>query len=361
VNVRGRIGLQQRVLPAYRAPFFDHLASRCPEGLSIGAGDPRLGESIVPAAGLEVARWEHLRNVHPLGGPLFLCLQTGWRAWLETWDPRVLILEAAPRYLTNWQAAAWMRKRRRPVLGWGLGAPSQRGVGGVFRRAFNRRLDGAIAYSRRGAAEYVQSGLPQDRVWIAPNAVVSAPEELRRNPPSPEQPRRVIFVGRLQARKRVDVLLEACAGLRPTPEIYIVGDGPAKDRLERKAAALGARARFFGAVHGRALEDLLDSADLFVLPGTGGLAAQQAMARGLPLIIAEGDGTQEDLVSPDNGWLVPPGDADALRRRLHEALADPDRLRAMGQASYRLAREKFNLDAMVEVFVRVLTEIGVRG
>ncbi len=44
-----------------------------------------------------------------------------------------------------------------------------------------------------------------------------------------------------------------------------------------------------------------------------------------------------------------------------EALADPDRLRAMGQASYRLAREKFNLDAMVEVFVRAVTEIGVGG
>ncbi len=361
MNVRGRIGLQQRVVPAYRAAFFDQLAARCTDGLSVAAGNPRRGEGIVPAADLKVARWEHLRNVHLLRGPLFLCIQSGWREWLETWDPKVLILEAAPRYLSNWRAAAWMRERGRPVLGWGLGAPSQRGIGGLLRRRFNRRLDGAIAYSRRGAAEYAQSGLPSDRVWVAPNAVVSAPPVLRREPPSTEHPQRVIFVGRLQARKRVDVLLEACAGWRPAPEIWIVGDGPAKSRLERKASGLGVRARFFGSVHGPALEGLLDAADLFVLPGTGGLAAQQAMAHGLALIVAEGDGTQEDLVSPQNGWLVPPGDVEALRQRVHGALADRDRLRAMGQASHRLAQEWFNLDAMVEVFVRALNEIAVRS
>ena len=252
-----------------------------------------------------------------------------------------------------------MRARHRPVLGWGLGAPSQRGVGGLIRRTFNRRLDGAIAYSRRGAAEYVQSGLPPDRVWVAPNAVVSAPASSGQKPLSPAAPRRVIFVGRLQARKRVDVLLAAAARLTPAPEVWIVGDGPMKDPLERRAAALGCRARFFGSVQGAALADLLDAADLFVLPGTGGLAAQQAMARGLPLVIAEGDGTQEDLVSPDNGWLIPPGNVDALLARLQEALADPERLRAMGLASHRLARERFNLEAMVETFVRALNEIGV--
>jgi glycosyltransferase involved in cell wall biosynthesis len=358
VNVRGRVGLQQRVLPAYRAAFFDALAARCPDGLSVAAGEPRPREAILPASGLTVARWEHLRNVHLLGGVAYACLQLGWRAWLESWDPAILILEANPRDLTNWRLAAWMRSKRRPVLGWGLGARGRRGVGGWIRRAFTRRLDGAIAYSRRGAAEFVRSGLSAERVWVAPNAVAPAPTDLPPKPPATETTARVIFVGRLQARKRVDVLLEACAALRPAPEVWIVGDGPARFDLVREAEGLGAQARFFGPVHGEAVERLLDAADLFVLPGTGGLAAQQAMSRGLPLIVAEGDGTQEDLVSPENGWLVTPGNVDALRVLVQEALSNRDRLREMGRASHRLAREKFNLEAMVDVFVQALNEVG---
>jgi len=358
VKVHGRIGLQQRVLPDYRVGFFDQLAARCPDGLTVAAGEPRPTEAIVPAANLGGAGWKRLRNVHLFAGPLYLCLQPGLRAWLDAWDPRVLILEANPRYLSNWGAAAWMRARGRPVVGWGLGAPGVQGAAKFVWEAWARRLDGAIAYSRRGAAEYARAGLSQEKVWIAPNAVSAAPGPIGRRVPMAGRAPRVIYVGRLQARKRVDLLLEAAVRLDPAPEVWIVGDGPARPDLVRKATALKVSARFFGSLRGSALEVLLDEADLFVLPGTGGLAVQQAMARGLPVIAAEGDGTQEDLVSPENGWLVPPGDGRALTEALREALADPRRLFAMGEASHRLARERFNLDSMVDVFVRALSEIG---
>src|SRR3990170_5586666 len=51
----GRLGLQQRVLPAYRAPFFDRLAGACDGGLSVFAGAAREDETILPAERLEVA------------------------------------------------------------------------------------------------------------------------------------------------------------------------------------------------------------------------------------------------------------------------------------------------------------------
>jgi len=357
VNVHGRIGLQQRVLPDYRVGFFDGLAARCPDGLTVAAGEPRPAEAILSATGLGTARWERLRNVHLLAGPLYLCLQPGLRRWLEAWDPRLLILEANPRYLSNWGAAAWMRARGRPVVGWGLGAPGVQGPAKFVWRAWARRLDGAIAYSRRGAAEYARAGLSQEKVWIAPNAVWAAPGPIGRRLPLAGRAPRVVCVGRLQARKRVDLLLEAAVSLDPAPEVWIVGDGPARPNLEKTADALNVTCRFYGSLRGSALEALLDEADLFVLPGTGGLAVQQAMARGLPVIAAEGDGTQEDLVSPENGWLVPPGDGRALADALREALADPWRLLAMGEISHRLVRERFNLDAMVDVFVRALSEI----
>ena len=91
-----------------------------------------------------------------------------------------------------------------------------------------------------------------------------------------------------------------------------------------------------------------------MLPGTGGLAVQEAMTHGLPLIVAEGDGTQADLVRPENGWLVEEGNLDALYHTLREALADPTHLREMGANSYRIVREDINIETMVQVFIRAM-------
>jgi len=151
-------------------------------------------------------------------------------------------------------------------------------------------------------------------------------------------------------------VLAACAVASPAPELWIVGDGPDRRRLLSRAARVFPGTVFTGAVHGDELRRLLDQADLFVLPGTGGLAVQQAMARGLPVIAAQGDGSQEDMVTPDNGWLVPPGDPGALASALHSALDQRKRLTAMGEASYRLARERFHPRVMLEVFLRALRE-----
>jgi glycosyltransferase involved in cell wall biosynthesis len=187
-------------------------------------------------------------------------------------------------------------------------------------------------------------------------------------PPHFEGRPNVVFVGRLQRRKRVDQLLYACAALpeRIQPRLTIVGDGPDRESLSALAAEVYPETEFPGAQHGPDLTPFLHRADLFVLPGTGGLAIQEAMAHGLAVIVAEGDGTQEDLVRSGNGWLVPTDDLDALTRSLLEALSNPVRLRRMGAESFRVVQEEINVQAMVEVFVNVLNTLegsngGVEG
>lgn len=354
----GRVAIQQRVLPAYRTPFFDALAARCPGGLHIFAGSPRPDEAINAADRLRRAKWSRADNVHILGGPAYLCRQPKLLAWLEETDPDALILEANWRYLSNRKAVSWMKERSRPVLGWGLGAPP--GMAALLRSRMLRHFDAVIAYSTRGAVEYAQAGVPVDRIFVAPNAVERPPTRPPKHAPAVKRPARIIFVGRLQARKRVDDLLHACAAAIQSPELWIVGDGPDRDRLTSIAGKVFPQAVFAGALHGTELRFRLDQADLFVLPGTGGLALQQAMARGLPVIAARGDGSQEDMVTPRNGWLVPPGKPDALTTILQEALADPLRLHRMGVASHQLARHRFNPDVMVEVFVRALRDVRSR-
>jgi len=363
----GRLGLQQRLLPSYRVPFFDALAVACEGGLSVFAGQPTSGEAIQTADHLGVAHYAPARNLHfgRIGSPVYLCWQSGLLHWLDTWQPDALIAEANPRYLSTRLACAWMRARRRPVLGWGLGAPQGKGALEALRRPgrarFLSHFDGMVAYSQRGAEEYRRMGFPAGRVFVAPNAAASRPAQ----PPEPRLPSFagrpvVLFVGRLQTRKRIDNLLYACAAMPPElqPDLWVVGDGPAMADFQDIARQVYPRAQFPGAKHGTELETYFSVADLFVLPGTGGLAVQEAMAHGLPVVVAEGDGTQDDLVRPENGWRVPPGDRAALAEILLESLSDITRLRRMGRASFRIVAEDANIERMVDVFLQAIEAVS---
>ena len=362
----GRLAIQQRVLPDYRAAFFDTLAQSCPGGLGVFAGQPLERENILPASGLAAAQYFPAKNIHLFdpSSPFYQCWQTGLTAWLEQWQPQALIVEANPRYRTTPQAVRWMHTRRRPVLGWGLGAPPLHGRLAGWRQrsrqAFLRTLDGVIAYSQHGAEEYRQLGLPAQRIFVAPNAAAPRPTwPLPQRSEAPTDRLSILFVGRLQERKRIDLLLHACAALPShlQPALSIVGDGPDRPRLEALARQVYPSAEFCGARRGPDLPPYFLRADLFVLPGTGGLAVQQAMAFALPVIVAEGDGTQDDLVRPGNGWQVPPGSQGALADTLAQALADLPRLRRMGRESYRLVAEELNLEAMADAFIRALNAV----
>ena len=354
----GRLGLQQRVLPNYRVPFFDMLAAACEGGLVVFAGKPREAEGITSGE-LRVARQFSAHNIHLLGGPLYLCYQRGLIEWLESWDPDALIVEANARYPSTPPAVKWMHERRRRVIGWGLGAPPLSGPLADVRRArrlaFLRQFDALIAYSQRGAAEYAELGFPREKVFVAPNAAAARPLQKPGHKSGHSERPSLLFVGRLQARKRLDALLRASAAMpEPRPRLVIVGDGPEMQELQKLAAQVYPDAHFAGAKHGPELEPFFAEADLFVLPGTGGLAIQEAMAHGLPVMVAKGDGTQDDLVREGNGWQIPPDDEEALRQTMRLALSDVKRLRKMGEESYRIVSEEINLEKMVEAFAGAL-------
>jgi glycosyltransferase involved in cell wall biosynthesis len=216
-----------------------------------------------------------------------------------------------------------------------------------------------IAYSQRGADEYASYGIPLGKIFVAHNAVAAAPTAKPDERLKTKDRSSILFVGRLQARKRVDSLLRACAKMpEPQPRLVIVGDGPERARLEALARQVYPSAEFVGAKHGDELKPYFAEADLFVLPGTGGLAVQQAMSHGLPVIVAKGDGTQDDLVRDKNGWQIPPEDYNALVVTLREALSDVKRLREMGAESYRIVAEEINLEKMVEAFVGALNSVS---
>ncbi len=335
-------------------------------GLSVYAGQPQPDEQIAAAETLQAAQFFQAQNRHflKISSPFYQCWQPDILQWLNRWEPDALIVEANPRYPSTREAIRWMHTRDRPVLGWGLGIPPIRGWLAGYRMrsrlSFLHALDGVIAYSQRGAQEYRAAGLPAEQVFISPNAAAARPTR-----PAPLRSAAfgeqaiILFVGRLQARKQIDSLLLACASLPEDlrPRLWIVGDGPARSDLEAQAERVYPQTKFLGARFGVDLDAIFNAADLFVLPGTGGLAVQQAMSFGLPVIVAQGDGTQDDLVRPENGWTILPNDLPSLIAAIQNALADPARLRRMGAESYRIVAQEVNLESMAEAFVHALNSI----
>jgi len=344
----GKLGVQQRVLTSYRVPFFDLLAGHCADGMSLFAGQARPVEMIAGGT-TQVARHVEARNLHLFGGAFYLCYQKNFIQWLHETNPDALIVEANPRYLATPAAVSWMHARGRKVIGWGLGAPKPNG----FWKRFVGQFDAMLAYSQRGADEYAALGFPREKIFVAHNSVSPAPEKPDDRPLTVHRAT-ILFVGRLQARKRIDSLLRACAELETNPRLLIVGDGPERAALELLAKEIYPSAEFVGAKHGAELTPYFQQADLFVLPGTGGLAVQEAMSYGLPVIVAKGDGTQDDLVREGNGWQIQPENYDALVSTMKNALSDIARLRRMGAESFRIVSEEINIQKMAEAFVRAL-------
>lgn len=355
----GKLGVQQRVFPSYRAPFFSQLAQACTGGFSLFCGQPRADEAIHTAASLTHGQVVQSKNRHLGHGKAYFCWQSGLLDWLQTVQPDALIAEANPRWLATRRAVRWMHRRHRPVIGWGLGAPGAAGRLRPLWQDFLHQFDALIAYSQRGAQQYRAVSFPEKRIFVAPNAVLPAPQWGLPTRRLALRQATVLFVGRLQARKRVDLLLRACAQLPHTlqPKLWIVGDGPVRPWLEDMSRKIYPSAKFWGAIHGADLQPLWLQADLFVLPGTGGLAVQEAMSYGLPVIVARGDGTQDDLVTPETGWLIPPDDLGALRNALAEALDDMQALRLKGAAAYHHIARTANLERMVAVFVQALQTV----
>jgi glycosyltransferase involved in cell wall biosynthesis len=273
-----------------------------------------------------------------------------------------LIVESNPRYITNWLAIRWMKDRHRPVLGWGLGAPklskSPTSLQASILRTYIGKLDGIIAYSQTGALEYSRLLGSETKITIARNATSrkpSTPLPLRKAKKNPAEIT-ILYVGRLQKRKKVAELIRAVSRLNGTdnPRLVVVGDGPELLTLQTLANRILPQTLFTGNLQGAELAEQYKKADLFVLPGTGGLAVQEALSFGLPVIVGEADGSRVDVVSRENGWIVPSEDPDGLYRCLAEAMGDLSSLVVMGQESYKIASEKINIENMVDGFLQAL-------
>jgi glycosyltransferase involved in cell wall biosynthesis len=178
----------------------------------------------------------------------------------------------------------------------------------------------------------------------------------------PERPT-VLFVGRLDAEKRLEEVVRALAMvLNDTDaQVALVGTGSRRDDLERLAGwiGVGERVRFLGFVPDDRLPLAYAAADVFVMPGVAELqsiATLEAMASGLPVVAADALALPHLVRPGENGYLYRPGDVPALAGRLTELLAAPRLARTMGEAGRAIAvthDHERSLDRFEQIYSQV--------
>ena len=227
----------------------------------------------------------------------------------------------------------------------------------LLKRAFFGVLrglcDGFLTIGGLNAAYYRQNGIPEHRLFPMPYAVDNAyfrqaVAEARRARPSLRERLGieagapvVLYVSKLQPRKHADELLAAYARIAERPELgrpwlILVGEGALRPVLEAEIARLNLeRVRLVGFVGQREVPAFLALADVFVLPSVHepwGLAVNEAMNAGLPVIVTDQVGCAADLVVDGvNGVVLKPHDTAGLADALADLLADPDKRRRMGE------------------------------
>jgi glycosyltransferase involved in cell wall biosynthesis len=222
-----------------------------------------------------------------------------------------------------------------------------------------RRVDRVIAPSGY-FADAIRSDVGRVPTHVLPNGI----EQIAAATPVPTTAH-VVYVGRLERVKGVHILLEAYRRLVqrvPEAELSIVGDGRERAALEAAAADLVAAGavRFLGWLDRESVSRELAAASVVVLPSLWPenfpTVALEALQHGRPLVGSRVGGIPE-LVGPDNGALVEPGDPAALAGELARLLADPDLLAELGRASASRA-ERYGVEDFLDAILTHYQEVA---
>ena len=177
--------------------------------------------------------------------------------------------------------------------------------------------------------------------------------------PREEGPReRLLYVGRLNAQKGIELLVRALALTRHALALDVVGDGPDTESLRALASSLGIAGRLIwhGALPQDRLPPFYRRAAAVVVPSRDeglGLVAVEAQLCEAPVIAFDSGGLPDIVRHEATGILVREFDAMALARAIDDLLASPDRARALGEAGRRAALSIFAPEAVARNYAAI--------
>lgn len=284
---------------------------------------------------------------------------------LRALRPRVIVTTAHSGTLSEWLGLRWARRSGVRTVAWQCGY--EYNPGRIKRAALSRFVplfDFHLCYHSNAKAYAIEHGAREDQTLVMHNTIdeskivpmgrEAARAELERRHPQLAGKRIVLYVGAVLEEKRLEQIFEALP-LTGRDDLFfvLVGDGPHLAQLKARYAQ---RQDWLAA--GRVVEGVgvyFDAADVFVLPGTGGLAINEAMAHRLPVISGYADGSADDLVQDGvTGYRLRSGEPAALAALIERVLSSPQEAARLGAAGEARIRGPLSFEAFTGRVVETL-------
>ena len=222
-----------------------------------------------------------------------------------------------------------------------------------------------VAISASTRRDLIERGIPAEQVSVSRPGITPAANSVDLDSARGQG---IIYVGRLEVYKKIDVMLRAMAKLSdrfPRAPIVVVGRGPARPGLEALASDLGLadRTRFTGFVDDPRRDELLAEARVCVCPSEKegwGLTVMESNAVGTPVVATDADGLRDSVRDGETGYLVPDGDVDGFARRIGELLEN-DALSARMSAAALAWSQEFDWDRAGEDMARAIADARSRA
>ena len=299
---------------------------------------------------------------------MILSRMVGLAATLRELAPDVVMVEGESNFINNETVRRYCMANGVPFVWWSMGKWSDAPIWNPRRRLLHALVVGRqlrqaaviLAYSNAGAAYYRAIGIPEAKVRVAVNFLSDAfwapvIEQARDGVPrvrkelALEGKVSLLLTGTLVRSKGVGEFLRCFELAKGDPELaslcgVVMGDGPERAALEAHARELGLPVTFTGWLDRERASEVLLACDASVSLGHGGLNLSQAMIHGRAILTGPADGTERDLIADgENGCLLPDGTAESLLAALRRLQAAGGDWNAMGAASLRRHRERYNI------------------
>jgi len=234
--------------------------------------------------------------------------------------------------------------------------PARRMLDWVVRRS------AAYTTVSRWLADGVRELVPEAAPLVAPMPVEAA----LFSPPTTRPRDRLLFVGRLNAQKGLELLLRALALLPERVSLDVVGEGEERERLVRLAAdlALGERVRWHGAQPHPRLPDFYTRSSALVMPSVGeglGLVAAEAALTGLPVVAFDSGGVRDLVVHGRTGLLVSSVSTEALAAAIGALLERDDQGASLGVAGRAHALATVSPPAVARRYAQIYRGVLARA
>lgn len=385
---RPNVLIQYNCIPHYRSRIFELLTADETIDFSI------IADSKPDTPFLEVTSNADGRNIRHLHAdtrtikvPFLHTLywQPGAVKIVRKKKPDVLIVLGSPYSLTAWVLCVLGRLRRLPVFLWGHGLlNSERGPQWWLRRLFYRLASGQLLYGDYAKRLLVKRGFRPESLYVVYNSLdydlqqkiaseidKSQCDKFRKSLRISEDERLIVFTGRLQPVKRLELLLEAVAilaGNGRKVHVALIGEGSERGRLAQisRALGIGDLIHFLGASYDERYVGLVYSAsDLSVIPSGAGLSIMHALTFGTPVLIhdkvefhfPEWEAVQNGVT----GFSYRYGDTKDMAEKISLALYPTPAKSRMYDDCRKIINDKYNPHYQLTVFRQVVADqVGVK-